>query len=495
MTAPELFANAYATTLNGAIDNATTTVVVNDPAPASLSAPGQFRILIDQEYLLVVSVGGPSNTTWTVLRGQEGSTAAGHSSGAAVTQVLTAGVLASVAITSSPQTFTAPQLFAGPPQGSQSPVRITTGGSAPPPGVQIDTGPGSGIIVSSGAAYPNDWSSQNIGPIDAVDIWIRSTGDGVCVYHMGGQPPGYSGGLGGCAAFNCCIPYYVDQNGNGNGRTGSVINNRTGQSGLFIQSQATQNTSSAIFVDNFANAPAVYIRNQYTGFPAAGNVHGFEIGDWGTANSLFVNRYTAPSGAGAMISLLNNVPGNTMKAIRVQNRTGARAFDLDTDGVCAFGLPVNVTQMSGTQVEIAHGVAGGDPLAYPIQGARNLFLANSHGGGSAKDLCQIEFGGYWFTSSKIVSRIDTPLRDSTLMFIVSSNGKFVNRLQLDSKGVGFFGVAAVPQPTAAGTTQGFSAGSGGRVQVDATFTGNTGGTAYTIGDVVSALKALGLLAQ
>ena len=59
--------------------------------------------------------------------------------------------------------------------------------------------------------------------------------------------------------------------------------------------------------------------------------------------------------------------------------------------------------------------------------------------------------------------------------------------------VSFFGVTAATQPTAAAVTTGFTAGSGTAVKDDSTFTGNSGSTAYTIGDVVKALKTLGLI--
>jgi len=60
--------------------------------------------------------------------------------------------------------------------------------------------------------------------------------------------------------------------------------------------------------------------------------------------------------------------------------------------------------------------------------------------------------------------------------------------------LGFFGSTPVAQPDTTGTTTGFTAGSGTAVLDDSTFTGDTGSTAYTIGDVVKALKDLGLLA-
>jgi hypothetical protein len=63
-----------------------------------------------------------------------------------------------------------------------------------------------------------------------------------------------------------------------------------------------------------------------------------------------------------------------------------------------------------------------------------------------------------------------------------------------SQKLGFFGVGPVAQQAGTGTTTGHSAGGGTAVDDASTFTGNTGSTAYTIGDVVKALKNLGLMA-
>lgn len=60
--------------------------------------------------------------------------------------------------------------------------------------------------------------------------------------------------------------------------------------------------------------------------------------------------------------------------------------------------------------------------------------------------------------------------------------------------LGFFSNAAVGQQANAGLTAGFTAGSSTAVTVDATFTGNSGSRAYTIGDIVHALKTYGLIA-
>lgn len=63
-----------------------------------------------------------------------------------------------------------------------------------------------------------------------------------------------------------------------------------------------------------------------------------------------------------------------------------------------------------------------------------------------------------------------------------------------SQKVGFYNHTPVVQPSGTGVTAGFTAGTGAAVLDDSTFTGNTGSAAYTVGDIVKALKDLGLLA-
>ena len=63
-----------------------------------------------------------------------------------------------------------------------------------------------------------------------------------------------------------------------------------------------------------------------------------------------------------------------------------------------------------------------------------------------------------------------------------------------SGGIAAWG-ATVPssQPTAAAETTGYAAGSSTAVTIDGTFTGGTGSTAYTVGDIVAALKTQGFI--
>ena len=80
----ERYANGVATTL--ASDITTTNGTSLSVASASgFPSTGNFRVLIDSELLICTAVSG---TTFTVIRGAEGTTAATHSSGATVTHVL-----------------------------------------------------------------------------------------------------------------------------------------------------------------------------------------------------------------------------------------------------------------------------------------------------------------------------------------------------------------------------------------------------------------------
>lgn len=74
-------------------------------------------------------------------------------------------------------------------------------------------------------------------------------------------------------------------------------------------------------------------------------------------------------------------------------------------------------------------------------------------------------------------------------------GSFTATAGAFTRGIAAWG-ATVPsaQPSTTGTTTGFSAGTGTAVVSGSTFTGNSGTTAYTVGDIVLALKQQGLIA-
>ena len=65
---------------------------------------------------------------------------------------------------------------------------------------------------------------------------------------------------------------------------------------------------------------------------------------------------------------------------------------------------------------------------------------------------------------------------------------------ISGNSIGFVGATPVAQQATTGTVTGFTAGSGTAANDDSTFTGNSGTAAYTVGDIVLALKNYGLLA-
>jgi hypothetical protein len=78
------------TSLNGAVDNVQTTLTVN--TGGHFPAPGfaGFEIAVENERMQVTAVSG---TTWTVIRGRDGTTAAAHASGVSITMSLEAALL------------------------------------------------------------------------------------------------------------------------------------------------------------------------------------------------------------------------------------------------------------------------------------------------------------------------------------------------------------------------------------------------------------------
>jgi hypothetical protein len=84
----ERFANNASSALSSGIGASDTTLTVN--APGAFPSSGNFRLIIDSEYILVTGVAG---AVFTITRGIEGSTAASHLAFATVTHIVTAGAL------------------------------------------------------------------------------------------------------------------------------------------------------------------------------------------------------------------------------------------------------------------------------------------------------------------------------------------------------------------------------------------------------------------
>jgi hypothetical protein len=85
------------------------------------------------------------------------------------------------------------------------------------------------------------------------------------------------------------------------------------------------------------------------------------------------------------------------------------------------------------------------------------------------------------------------LTDATNITVGSTTGTKIGTST--SQKLGFWNATPVAQYSAAGVTTGFTGATGSTVLSGSTFTGNTGSGAYTIGDLVAALKKCGIIAS
>jgi len=97
------------------------------------------------------------------------------------------------------------------------------------------------------------------------------------------------------------------------------------------------------------------------------------------------------------------------------------------------------------------------------------------------------------TGEKVVLGKDLDISGDHDLIIGTSTGTKIGTAT--SQKIGFFNATPAPQQSTTGTTTGTTGGSGTALHTNATITGGVGSTAYTVGDIVKALKTLGLLAE
>jgi hypothetical protein len=480
LTLPELFANTPTpgvpgpiTRLSAAADPSDTTIATADPAPATLQATGQFRILVEAEYMLVT--GGAATTTWTVSRGIEGSVAAGHAAGVDVNHLLTAGALSSIAETAarygSAGTFVAPQTIQS---DTTTPftVTTTTGNNAV---AAIVNAYGNGLLVNQ----TFDHSAANEGPRDSMGVYHKSTGDGLFIGHAGGEPPGYSAVAGGDAGVNVLIPKYLDDIGSG--WAGTIVNNRTNMKGLFIQAQPNNINVSAAILLSWTNSPCLIITNQDPSHPPGGG-SALYIEDWGggsgansmlttglaSANNAIAYTTVRPHGSAYSTTVAYVDPGAPNAALAVSVARGNITVSLATDAsgaristaaaviaaiaaspaAAALVTAANAGRSDGSGLVAPMGhtlFSGGSPTGNPT-----VVFSRNAGGGTAQPFLQLlnRTGATFYAitlgdPSQVRWRLDT----AGLMQWVEPSGAVYSSLQRTSPGV--LGLAGALALTAA----------------------------------------------
>lgn len=209
-----------------------------------------------------------------------------------------------------------------------------------------------------------------------------------------------------------------------------------------------------------------------------------------------VGRYTAEWGNGGSSSSLNisKIGGVSVLLSDVFGSTGYTVQE-------AFGYQTESVQSGQGTVTLGHGFLELAPNAesfgtfteyrhHTIQmdAVEGLF---GTGGTQYGIYFEDRSSSQWATNKDIFSN-GVLLSDATTGMQFQVGG--TTRIETNGTGIGLFNTSPVGQYSTTGTTTGFTAGSGTGVNDDSTFTGNTGSTAYTIGDIVRALKLLGIMA-
>jgi hypothetical protein len=327
--------------------------------------------------------------------------------------------------------------------------------------------PGDGLAVRLDAhsmalvaRHTDDWAGQIR---DLVNLYHKSTGDAIFIAHQGGRPPGYTGTTGADAALNVLIPYYLDDTTTG--RSGSVVNDRTGMRGLFIQTQPTNNDINAIRVAHWGNDYAAYFTIQTTtsGEPT-GTGGGLLMDDFSPSSSIRINKRSAPWANEAMLNLRTTV-SRPFEAIRITGDNGYDRLRALTDGTLtvydAGGGPRFVATPDGS-VSVGSNIRfpGVVFQAHAVQKgiARSAALVNRDP--NAGSGTQIEFDDSTFQFALLRVTYDNRTagsRSGSMRFSVRSADALTERLRLDGTGIGFFGATPVARPSVGGSRQGNTA--------------------------------------
>lgn len=292
---------------------------------------------------------------------------------------------------------------------------------------------------------------------------------------------------------------------------GNITGSGTGGSlGGFFNGRRETNTARhtgvEIALDNETLTAGTYTSN------GPSNSKGVWLHGTGTANVGVGIQFGNPSGVqfAVGIGFGNQVAGGVTGAI-----VASTGVSIQDDGNAGFSFIVNGTHTLAIGVKTGSGAiaightnatdaltnasalieafttATADPLIAAQAGA-SVSVTYKVGNTSGSGRYFVAGGANNFLTGTVAG--DTGLTAATAAKSVHLGGTTSVIQVTNGNALGHFQTTPITQYNTTGTATGFTAGAGTTVTHLSTFTGNTGTTAYTIGDIVRALKLYGLIA-
>lgn len=208
------------------------------------------------------------------------------------------------------------------------------------------------------------------------------------------------------------------------------------------------------------------------------STNAFNSYHWGHSNTGYLSTLGAFSTNGPPFIAFYAYHSTTANTLAYASGTNVPAYiGVSTSGVLTYNTAAAGTvdtDISGWTARLTVG-----PSSAAFAAGTPLTINDTTASTSATTGCLIILGGMGIGDGKNIG-----LGTTTGTIIGTSN----------SQKLGLWGVSPVVQPNGTGNTTTSAAGSTTNVFTNTTFTGGIGSTAYTVGDVVKALKQLGAMA-
>ncbi len=251
--------------------------------------------------------------------------------------------------------------------------------------------------------------------------------------------------------------------------------------------------SSVLIIPIYSPLNPVAVSNNTLAFTGTTGQNQITMPD-NTADALSIaegsNEYITfiTTNSGETIALKENT---TLAGTLTITSTSANAFDVGPNGATHPTFQIDASTSSATtgfKITSAAGT-GGATLAIISDQTNESGTINAKGSGTLTLNAQAS-GGNVVVSSALAFGTDASAAKSIIAG--TTNGLKIGTATTQK--LGFYNATPVVQPAANTDTSTGAAGSSTAVYLNTTFTGSGGTAAYTIGGLITALKALGLLA-